>query len=168
MKALARLLLSAAMACPLAACHVPDTIMANGGIKLYGDVVTLHADGAPEADIAADGALTIDGKTVATTPTERDLLMQYNRSVRSVRATGLAMGKTGLKMAAKAITAAASSTSDKTDAGTATDTMQTLTLGICKASAAIKSAQDQLATQLAAFKPYASIMSAGEVADCTN
>ena len=157
-------LLVVALACTLAACHVPDTIMANGGIKLYGDVVTLHADDAPEADIAADGALIIDGKTVATTPAERDLLMQYNRSVRSVRETGLAMGKTGIKMAAKAITAAASSTSDKADA--AADTMQTLTLGICKASAAIKSAQDQLATQLAAFKPYASIMSAGEVADC--
>lgn len=164
MKTFTRPLLVVALACALAACHVPDTIMADGGIKLYGDMVTLHADGAPEADIAADGALTIDGKTVATTPAERDLLMQYNRSVRSVRETGLAMGKTGIKMAAKAITAAASSTSGKADA--AADTMQTLTLGICKASAAIKSAQDQLATQLVAFKPYASIMSTSEVADC--
>jgi hypothetical protein len=46
--------------------------------------------------------------------------------------------------------------------------MGKLSLDICKAEAAIKTAQDQLAGQLAAFKPYASIVSASDVADCEN
>lgn len=35
MKAIARPLLAAALACSLAACHIPDTTMENGAIKLY-------------------------------------------------------------------------------------------------------------------------------------
>jgi hypothetical protein len=37
---------------------------------------------------------------------------------------------------------------------------------LCLDTAAIKAAQDRLATQLAAFKPYASIVGASDVADC--
>jgi hypothetical protein len=169
MKTTIRPLLVAALACTLAACHTPDTIMENGAIKLYGDVVTLHVDGAPEADIASDGGLSIEGKAVATTPAERDLLAQYNHSVRSVHDTGLAMGKAGIKMAAKAIAAQASSAA-KADTVTQPDAgqLQDLTLNICKATATIKLAQDQLATQLTTFKPYASIVSDSDVTDCAN
>ena len=168
MKATVRPLLAAALACTLAACHIPATTMENGAIKLYGDVVTLHVDGAPEADIASDGGFTIDDKAVATTPAERELLAQYNRSVRSVHETGLAMGKAGIETAAKAIAAKASSTPGKADtaAETGASKLQNLTLDICKATAAIKLAQDQLATQLATFKPYAAIVGADDVADC--
>lgn len=168
MKATVRPLLAAALACALAACHIPDTTMENGAIKLYGDVVTLHVDGAPEADIAADGGLAIDGKTVATTAAERDLLAQYNHSVRAVHETGLAMGKASIETAAKAIAAKASSTPGNADtaAEAGASRLKGMTLGICKDTAAIKSAQDQLATQLAAFKPYASIVGADDVASC--
>jgi hypothetical protein len=170
MKTTIRPLLAAALACTLAACHIPDTTMENGAIKLYGDVVTLHVDGAPEADIAADGGLTIAGKSVDTTPAERGLLAQYNRSVRSVHETGIAMGKAGIETAARAVAAKASSTPEKanTAAEAGAGQLQNLSLDICKATANIKVAQDQLATQLAAFKPYASIVNAGDVTDCTN
>ena len=168
MKAIVRPLFAASLACTLAACHVPDTTMENGAIRLYGDVVTLHVDGAPEADIASDGGFNIDGKAVATTPAERDLLAQYNRSVRAVRETGLAMGKAGIETAARAIAAKASSTPDKADATTKTGAgqLQNLSLDICKDTAAIKTAQDQLAAQLAVFKPYASIVGADDASDC--
>lgn len=168
MKATVRPLLAVALACTLAACHIPDTTMENGAIRLYGDVVTLHVDGAPGADIAADGGLTIDGKAVDITPVERGLLTQYNRSVRSVHETGVAMGKAGIETAAKAIAAKASSTPDQADtaAKAGAGQLQDLTLDICKDTVAIKAAQDQLATQLAAFKPYASIVSASDAADC--
>lgn len=168
MKAIVRPLLAAALACALAACHIPDTTMENGAIKLYGDVVTLHVDGTPEADIAANGGLTIAGKSVDTTPAERELLARYNQSVRSVHDTGLAMGKAGIETAAKAIAAKASSTPDKanTVADAGASTLQNLSLDICKATAAIKVAQDQLAAQLPAFKPYASIVGASDASDC--
>ena len=92
MKTTIRPLLAAALACTLAACHIPDTTMENGAIKLYGDVVTLHVDGAPEADIAADGGLTIAGKSVDTTPAERGLLAQYNRSASDASAGTTRLG----------------------------------------------------------------------------
>jgi hypothetical protein len=168
MKATIRPLLAAALACTLAACHIPDTTMENGAIKLYGDVVTLHVDGAPEADIASDGSLTIDGKNVATTPAERGLLAQYSRSVHAVHETGLAMGKASIETAAKALAAKASSTPGNADtvAEAGASRLKEITLGICRATAAIKLAQDQLAAQLAAFKPYASIVSADDVTSC--
>jgi hypothetical protein len=168
MKATARLLVAATLACSLAACSMPDTTMENGAIKLYDDVVTLHVDGAPEADIASDGSFAIDGKPVAITPAERDLLTQYNRSVRAVHETGLAMGKAGIETAAKAIAAKVSATPSKADAAakSGAGTMQDLTLGICRDTAAIKVAQDRLAAQLAAFKPYAGIVGSGDAADC--
>jgi hypothetical protein len=168
MKDLARPLLLAALACTLAACNTPDTVMANGAITLDGNQVTLRVIGASKAAIDADGTFTVDGKPVVTTPAERSLLAQYNQSVRSVHETGLAMGKAGVRMAAKAVVASTSSApgnaGETAEAGAGQ--MQQLSLDICKAQASIKTAQDQLATQLASFKPYASIVSASDVADC--
>lgn len=158
----------AVLASTLVACSDPDTIMENGAITLYGSQVTLRVVGSPKAMIDADGAFVIDGKTIATTPAARDLLVQYNRSVRSVHDTGMAMGKAGGHMAAKAVMASTSSTpgdaSRAAEAGE--DQMQKLTLDICRATATIKTAQDQLATELAPFKPYASIVDASDITDC--
>lgn len=165
MKALARPLLLAVLACTLAACNTPDAIMANGAITLDGNQVTLRVIGASKATIDADGAFTVDGKPVVTTPAERSLLAQC---VRSVHETGLAMGKAGVRMAAKAVVASTSSAPGNADdtAEAGAGQMQQLSLDICKAQASIKTAQDQLATQLASFKPYASIVSSSDVADC--
>lgn len=163
-----RPLCAALLACTLAACHMPDTIMEEGAIRLYGDELTLHVDGTPEADIAADGSFTIDGKAVTSAPAERGLMAQYNHSVRAVHDTGVAGGKAGIEKAAKGTAATASSTPDKADVAASADAgkLQDLTLGICKDTAAIKVAQDQLAAQLAAFKPYAYIVGTGDVANC--
>jgi hypothetical protein len=142
--------------------------MEDGAITLYGNTVALRVMGASKATIDADGTFAVDGKTVATTPAERSLLVQYNQSVRSVHATGLAMGEAGIRMTTKAIAASASSARGNADkaAEAGTDKMKELGLDICKAQASIKAAQDQLATQLAAFKPYASIVEASDIADC--
>jgi hypothetical protein len=122
-----------------------------------------------KATIGADGAFAIDGKAVSTTPAERSLLVRYNQSVRSVHETGLAMGKTGIETAVKAVKDKLSSAPDQADkAASGAGDLKKLILDICKAEAAIKDAQDQLAVQLAAFKPYASIVSAADVTDCEN
>lgn len=169
----ARPLTLALLACLLAACNVgivPDAVMENGAIKLYGDAVTLDVDGAPNAAITADGGFTVDGTAVAVTPAERDLLAQYNRSVHDVRETGLAMGKAGVSKAVKSVAAVVSPASGPADkaAEAGPDRLAQLSLDICRHTTAIKAAQDQLATQLTAFKPYASIVSAADVARCEN
>lgn len=170
MKVPVRPLLLAVLACALAACNTPDTVMENGAIALYGNAVTLRVPGSPNAVIDADGTLTVDGKPVTTTPAQRALLLQYNQSVRDVRNTGLAMGKAGIGMATKAIAATTTSSSGHADkaAEAGANEMKSLSLDICKDTAAIKAAQDQLSVQLAAFKPYAAIVSAADVTDCAN
>lgn len=170
MKAGVRPFLLAVLACALAACHAPDATMENGAITLYGDTVALRVAGSPQATIHADGALAIDGRTIATTPAERSLLVRYNQNVRSVHDTGVAMGKAGVGMAVKAILPSSSLTADgagKT-AEAGSTRMKQLSQDICRAVAAIKDAQDQLASQLAAFKPYASILGAANVTNCAN
>lgn len=170
MKAPIRLLLLAMTASTLAACNIPDTTMENGAITLYGNQVTLRVAGSPKARIDADGSFVVDGKAVTTTPAERNLLAQYNQSVRSVHETGLAMGKAGVHMAAKAVMASTSSAPDAADkaAETGAGKMQKLSLDICQAMTSIKTVQDQLATQLTSFKPYASIVEASDITDCGN
>jgi hypothetical protein len=172
MKTTIRLLLAATMACALAACHTPETAMAtgNGAILLYGDTVTLRVIDAPKATIGVDGVFAIDGEAVIVTPAERKLLIDYHRSVRSVHDTGVAMGKTGVEMATDAVKGKLSSTPNQADKAieAGASNMKDLSLDICKAETAIKDAQDQLAAQLVAFKPYAAIISASDVTDCEN
>jgi len=156
----------AALTCTVAACDVPDTIMENGAITLKGDAVTLHLISAPRAVIHADGSFVVDGKSIAITPAERSLFSQYYESVHAVYETGIAMGKAGAVMAAKAVTAASSSSGNAATNGS--DRMANLSQDICKDTAAIKAVQDQLAAQLDAFKPYASIVSASDVKDCAS
>lgn len=170
MNTFARPLFLVALACILAACHIPSTTMENGAITLHGDTVTLRVAGSPKATIATDGMLAIDGKAVSVTPAERSLLVRYNQSVHSVHDTGLAMGKAGVETAAKAVKDKISSTPNQADktAEAGAGELKKLSLDICKAEATIKDAQDQLAVQLAAFKPYASIVSASDVTDCEN
>ena len=168
MRASMRLFFLAMTACILTACNTPDTVMENGAISLDGDQVTLRVAGSPNATVDADGAFAVDGNTVATTPAERGLLAQYNQSVRSVHDAGVAMGKAGISMATKAVAAGTSSAPDSADkvADAGSGQMDKLSLDICRATASIKTAQDQLAKQLTTFKPYASIVDASDVTDC--
>lgn len=168
MKTPLQLSLAATLACTLAACHVPDTTMENGAITLYGSTVTLRVAGAPKATITTDGVFTIDGEAVAITPAQRSLLTRYNQNVRAVHATGIAMGKSGVESAVKAVRDKISdkpANADKSAKAGAAE-LDKLSRDICTAEAGIKDAQDQLAAQLPAFKPYAGIIDAAEVKDC--
>lgn len=78
------------------------------------------------------------------------------------------MGKTGFKMTTKAIENKLSATPDLADKAAEASNLKKLSLGICKAEAAIQDAQDQLAAQLAAFKPYAAVISTSDVTECGN
>ncbi|WP_329740604.1 DUF2884 family protein [Dyella sp. A6] len=142
--------------------------MANGTIILHADEVSLHVGGAPDASIEANGDFAVDGHKVATTAAEHALLAAYVQNVRDVREKGLSMGKTGVNMAVKAVSAAVSSSSGSADkaADAGSKRIKTLNMAICNDTAAIKQAQDALGNQLAAFKPYATIVGAADVSDC--
>jgi hypothetical protein len=109
---------------------------------------------------------------VQTNADQRNLLLAYYRSASAVREHGIETGKAGAAIAGQAIGSVAKgivsgNTDDidkEVDAKTAAVTQAALK--ICTDMAGIKAAQDALASQLAAFKPYASIVDPDAVIDC--
>jgi hypothetical protein len=150
----------------VAGCDVmdADTTMENGAIVLRDRSVVLHPDKQPEAVIDASGSLTIDGKAVSVTPAQQALLLAYYMNVADVHNTGLKMAKAGGKVALQSLAHTASDNEDKTK--DPTQQLVDLSMNICKDTAGIKTVQDQLATQLPAFKPYGNIVSSASVDSC--
>lgn len=159
-----------ALCATISACDIPDTTMMNGNITLRGNLLTLHAEGAPDAQINSSGALQIGSKSIPISTTQQGLLMLYFQSVMSVHQTGLEMGKIGAGMGAKALKNAVdgkSKAQQDQDADVGGKQLKVLAQKICQDEVSIKNVQDQLATQLPAFKPYAGIVSDKRLADCT-
>ncbi|MEO8748316.1 MAG: hypothetical protein ABI379_11775, partial [Rhodanobacter sp.] len=148
-----------------------STVIANGAITVKHHTVTLRVADAPSAVIDADATLQVDGKTVSTNPAERQLLKQYYLAATAVREHGIATGKAGVAFAAESVKDAISSALGG-DQGKAREHAQAgpnkvvvAATKICLDLASIRTAQDSLAAQLPAFKPYASIIQA-DAAHC--
>lgn len=148
------------------------TSIADGGIVLEDGAVSLHRDNAPDATITAAGDLQINGSAVTVDPAQREQLQHYYQGVLAVREHGIATGKAGMAIAGAALKGvAASVTSGDTDQIGKQVDAKSQKVGqeaakICLDLAAIKTAQDNLATQLPAFKPYAGIVGTGDIHNC--
>jgi major membrane immunogen (membrane-anchored lipoprotein) len=156
----------------VAACgNVSDwssTTIANGAITLRHEQVTLHTSGAPDAVISATGDFTVDGKAVAVTPDQRKQLQRYYQGALAVREHGIATGKAGVAVAGAAISGIAdairSGDSDQIDkhVSAKAELVEQKALRICLDLVEIKAAQNALAAQLPAFKPYAGLLEADD------
>lgn len=148
--------------------------LVNGGITLQNDEVTLHVQSAPDAVINAAGDLSIDQHPAAVSAAQRALLQDYYRNVLAARDHGILTGKAGAAIAGQAIKSVvqgvASGNTDNIDKeiDAKSQKVTQAALKICQDMAGIKTAQDNLAGQLAAFKPYAGIVDAGNITDCTS
>lgn len=167
-----RTILLLALMVAVTACNMPSTTISNGGgkIMLYGDVVKLSVDGSPDATINTAGDLTIDDKPVSTTPSQKGLLILYAQSVKAVHDQALALGSAGAKIGLAALKNKLSG-DDNDDAKKQRDNQASqqahdFTSKLCQDQADIKVVQDQLASQLPAFKPYGSILRDKDLADC--
>lgn len=146
--------------------------LVNGGITLRHDKVTLHVHGAPVAVIDPTGNFSIEQKPVVIDPAQRVLLQDYYRNTLAVQQHGIATGKAGVAIAGQAIGSVvkglASGDTDNIDkeVDAKASKVEEEAMKICGDLANIKTAQDSLATQLAAFKPYAGIVDADAVTDC--
>jgi hypothetical protein len=153
-------ILVAAWCVLLGACDMPDTTMANGAVTLKDGVVTLKADGAPNAMIDSTGDLQIGDKTINVTSSQHGLLMLYYQGIQDVHDTGVAMGKAGASIGTHALKEKLSGKSkediDK-DATAGGQQMRTMGHKICQDQVNIKTVQNQLAAQLREFKPYSTI-----------
>lgn len=148
--------------------------LVNGGITLRNDEVTLHVQSTPDAVINAAGDLSIDQRSATVSAAQRALLQGYYRNVLAVNEHGIATGKAGAAIAGQAIKsvvkgiASGHTDSIDKDIDAKSQTVTQEALKICQDLANIKTAQDSLAVQLAAFKPYAGIIKADNLTDCTS
>ena len=149
-----------------------STSLANGRITISGDEALVHVKGAPDAAIGAAGSLRIGQDVVATTPAQQALLRDYYRNAMAVREHGIATGKAGAATAGQAISSVAkglaSGNTDNIDKeiDAKAARVEQEAQKICLDLVGVKAAQDALATQLPAFKPYAGIVDADAVDDC--
>lgn len=149
-----------------------STSIDNGAITVRGDHVRLHPDHGPAATIDSSGAFSVDDTPVQLTPADRRLMLQYYTAAAAVRQHGIETGKAGAGIAGAAIKGAVSSLAGSEDHASEsqvqaqTDKVTQAAMKICDDLAHIRSAQDQLAAQLPAFKPYGGLIGSGSVDDC--
>jgi hypothetical protein len=148
------------------------TTIADGGIVVKGDRVTLHGDGGSEAVVDAAGKLMVDDREVAIDAAQRQLLQQYYQGAQAVREHGLATGKAGAGVAVESIRNAATHVTggdgEQADAKleAAAQRIDREASKICLDIQQIRLAQDRLASSLPAFKPFARIIDSDD-SDCT-
>lgn len=150
-----------------------STDIVNHRITLHEGRVTIKTGGAPDAVVDAEGQLSIDGHDVPVNDAQRALLKRYNGAAQAMRADALATGKAGAATATQALSAAAAKVTGSDSAETARDKVETAARQVRQAAAKIcddlaemKAAQDAVAAQLDAFKPYADGLDTTSVERC--
>ena len=134
-------------------------------------LVTVHSRTRPDATINAAGDLTIDGKPVTTTTMQRQLLQRYFTQVQGIRSDAIATGQQGVALAGKAIGEVVGGlmAGDPDRIGERVEAeagkVEAKAAQICVRLGAIRSVQEALASDLAAFRPYATIK-AEQVSGC--
>ena len=150
-----------------------STDVVNGHITLSDGRVTIKMPGVPNATVDPNGQLAIDGHDVVVNDAQRALLQRYNGAAQHMREHAMQAGKAGVATASKELGAVARK---MTGADTAEQTKQKVedaskdilqaTAKICDNMVEMKTAQDQLAAQLDAFKPYATALDGENVEKC--
>lgn len=168
MNASLSLLLPGLLAVALAAgCSPAPTAPADvhgsplGFLKIDDEHVQLR-NGNAVARIAADGALSIDGRAVALTAPQQALSKSYYTHATAIGLEGAAMGKAGAQLAGKAVSGAIEAAfkgGDPDQVGKNVDA-QTAELekkaqAMCMHVAELHTTQQALAASLPAFKPFA-------------
>jgi hypothetical protein len=173
-------LLTFCFCCLLTACGKPSDNIIIGGrsgavnihLGLDDGRVTLHAQDAPSATINANGDLQVNQQPVTTNAGERELLKSYYENAMMIRTDAIATGKAGAAVGVQALKSVADRLANgdpdqiKQDVDAKAQVVKAEAFKICRDLSNTKTAQDQLAAQLPAFKPYGNIISADSVSDC--
>lgn len=150
----------------LSACDYSDKdvhVDIDNYISIHSGSIAVHAPNRPDADISAAGDLSIAGKSVTVSPTQRDLLKHYYATALTLRDHGIATGEAGAAVAGKALSSVAaglaSGNTDKIDAEVNASAAKVTAKAalICDDLAEIRSTQQTLAGQLEVMRPYALI-----------
>jgi outer membrane murein-binding lipoprotein Lpp len=150
----------------------PDTTSRDAsGITFTDKNVTLHVAGHPDATITAEGDLLIDGKPIQLDASQHQQVLAYRAQLNDIAQQGIEVGKQGAALGVQAAGDALKSVfngdtdkiGDKIEAQA--DKIKEQALKICDHLDKLRAAQDALAAQVPAFKPYASL-DTDSAADC--
>jgi len=149
------------IAAVLAGCS-PGIHTLDNSITFDSSGMVVHAPGRASAHIDRDGELRIDGKAIAVTPAQRQLLQRYYRQARDLMDSGKAMGEHGVAVAARGIGEAIASIFHH-DSATANRRMDAEAQGmeraadkLCADIKALGTTQQAIAAAIPAFAPYRS------------
>ncbi|MFT4197164.1 MAG: hypothetical protein QM601_04530 [Pseudoxanthomonas sp.] len=140
------------------------------------NIVTGHGQaGLAKAEITPAGDLLIDGKAVATTPEQKQLVLAYRAQLIGIASAGIAIGmegaKVGIDAAASVLASLAGGGSadaaGKQAAQSAKERIKPQVEKLCGQLPDLLKAQQALAATLPEFRPYAS-MTESDVKDCTD
>lgn len=143
----------------------------EGNLVISGDSVKIRVNGKeysgsndqPRAEITPAGEFIVDGKTVATTPAQRAMLLEYRGQVIGVAETGMAIGTKAADMAGTAISesigAIFSGNTDQIEKKVEAQAMKIKSEArvICDQLPAMLETQQELSASLPEFTPYATM-----------
>lgn len=137
-----------------------------------GDVIVRAHDGS-SARISALGDLDLGGKRITVTSTQRRLLESYHSEVLTLRKDAVATGKAGMQTGLHALSAVAkdlasgstSSSSIDSEVNGRASKVNVLADAVCQDLARLYADQEQVASAIPAFGPYATI-EPHEVSNC--
>lgn len=158
------------------------TELRKGNVDIGGNGIDIDVNGhhygrgngddkRPHAAITPAGELLVDGKTVATTPAQRAMLLEYRGQVIGIADAGMAIGAKGADLAGAAVTEAIGSIfsgdthemEQRVEAQA--DKLKEEAKVLCRQLPAMLVTQRKLAASLPAFRPYAT-MTQDDVDDC--
>ncbi len=126
----------------------------------------------PKAEISPQGDFLIEDKTVATTPAQKALLLDYRQQIIGIVEAGMDIGaqgaQIGIAAAKEAIFGIFSGKDDKDiDASIKpqTDKIEAAAKQLCTRLPTLQASQQKLAAALPEFKPYAT-MTQKDIEDC--
>ncbi|HEY3859142.1 MAG TPA: hypothetical protein VGM47_05955 [Gammaproteobacteria bacterium] len=143
-------------------------VMEHDGIDIVDGDVVITADDGSVARIGPTGDLSIRGKTVSVTPEQRKLLQRYALGVRDIQERGLEIGQHAVQMVGGMLGTLASALFEDGDAAdndkdldqkmkAKAEPLKEEARALCKDVKSEKQVQDQIASALPAFQPYALI-----------
>jgi hypothetical protein len=142
-----------------------------GSLGFSRDSVRIRPEGVPEARIFPGGRLVIGGDDVPVNDEQRALLVAYHDAAMQLREQGKQTGIAGAKVGVAAVGAVISglaqgdpdSIGPKVEAEA--EKVKQAALKLCEDMAMMRQAQEALAVDLEAFRPYATIKE-DDVTDC--
>ncbi|MDO5504728.1 MAG: hypothetical protein Q4F49_00340 [Pseudoxanthomonas suwonensis] len=138
-----------------------DTVrIDNGNIDIGPDSGN---DTRPKAEITPQGELLIDGKAVAATPAQRELLLAYRGNLIAVVEAGITVGvrgaDLGMRAAGEAVRGIFSGNADDIERRieAEAESLKHDAQGVCRTLEPMLDTQQQLAASMPEFAPYATL-----------